>query len=144
MSSEAAAGGVAVFLGFEIGGPDSNLLNLPLFLPHHHFLLFLVLYLPYLIGQDLHLLQSEVDLFGKLIVQVLVYRRFLVIESGFAGLVYFDGGVLRDGSSAALDHLFLHIDFPGLLWLLHDVGHGDSAEGRLLLEHSFADVFVEQ
>lgn len=67
-SSEAAAGGVAVFLGFEIGGPDSNLLDLPLFLPHHHFLLFLVLYLLYLIGQDLNLLQSEVNLFRKLVV----------------------------------------------------------------------------
>jgi len=67
-----------------------------------------------------------------------------MIESGFLGFVYFDGGVLRDGSSAAFDHLFLHIDFLGLFWFLHDVGHGDSAEGRLLLEHSFADVFVNQ
>lgn len=68
-SSEAAAGGVAVvFLGFEIGGPDPNLLGLPLFLAHHHFLLFLVLYLLNLVGQDLHLLQSEVDLLRQLVV----------------------------------------------------------------------------
>ena len=94
---------MAILLGFEVGGSNPNLPILPLLLAHHHFLLFVVLDLPYFVCQDLHLLQSEVNLFGKLVIKVLVDGCFLVIEDGFEGFLQFDGRALRKGPFLALD-----------------------------------------
>ena len=64
----------------KIGGPDADLLVLAFLLALHNLLAPLVLDLLDLVGQDLHLLEAEVDLLAQLVVQVFVDRRLLVVE----------------------------------------------------------------
>lgn len=71
---------VWLHLFLEIGAAYSNLFVLLLVLVLHDLLLLFVLNVFDLISEQLHFLQSEVDLLTQLITKVFVHWSFLVIE----------------------------------------------------------------
>ena len=142
-SPKAGGGGVEVFLVLEVGPPDAHLLVLALVLALQDLLLLLVLDVLDLVGQDLHLLQPEVDLLAQLVTQVFVDRRLLVVEDRLEGLEQLHRRVLRNQLRLPLRHHLLHVQLLLRLILLEDVGDRDPAERRFLFEDALADVLVE-
>lgn len=133
-----------MFLVLEVGPPDAHLLVLLLVLALQDLLFLLVLDVLDLVGEDLHLLEAEVDLLAELVAEVFVDGRLLVVEDRLEGLVQLHGQVLRDQLRLLLGcHHLLHVQLLLRLVLLEDVGDGDPAQRRFLFEDALADVLVQ-
>ena len=132
---------------FEVSSSNTDILIVYFFLLNLLYLfVFLLFNLLNLISKMLHFFQMLVYLFRKLIVKILIDRRFFITERRFECFMAPHWYLIFSTLLLCLRHL--HMLLHGFLfWLFglifQDIGNSYSAEIRLIFKHSFADVLLK-